>query len=264
MKNEFTQYTCVAFYGFAVTASTAVHCYERMLQWFAQKGCPPDRMGVKGEGFSGKLLDFSRPSAKLKKNGFRGVASVEIHSKPPSECPTSVDGRMMADLSIVREYAILSAESLLVPFEAMLDIAHAVVQHLKPCYGIGYQRNRRLGPSFYALGINYGTQGVFSGPEYEEKVRISSWIEGMSQHVYRQGLLRDVYPYNFLTEAHLFRNVAGLPLNEWIQKDSGRGRLVPFSGNMSLWSVDQVAIPQVCEDLHREGIIFDAMRHLNL
>ena len=80
----------------------------------------------------------------------------------------------------------------------------------------------------------------------------------MEEELYRKGLLRDVYLYNFLTEPQLSRFVAGGTLQQWIQQDTSRGQFAAFHGNVWLWSVDGLAIPELREILRREGVIFTA------
>ncbi len=257
MNSASLPYTVAAFYGFEIGAAQVAEWYETVLQWFDKNGCPPERIGVHGEGFSGKLVSFVGPNARLRKSGFERIDSIEIQSKPPDDAPKAVDGRMSADLSMRSNYAVVCADSSIVSFETIFDVVHPIVKYLKPCYGICYQRERRLGPSFYALGINYGTHHIFSGPIYEEGVRISSWINGMSQQVYRQGLLRDVYLYNFLTHAQLSRSVEGSSLQKWIQSNPGHGTLTRFEGEVWLWCVEEDQISELRDVLRTQGAIFN-------
>lgn len=264
MTNLTTESHVLAFYGIQESLRCLKPVYEAVLNWLQTHDCPPNRLGVHGKGFSGKLVSFRRTDSRLQKLGFRDIEGISIASAPPEYDSQAIDGRMSADMSIRNEYTILAMDASIGDIEAMWDIARVVVARLGPCYGIGYTLERRKGPVFYALGLNYNRSGdkiVTCGPEYEEEVRISSWTDGMDQRVYREGLLRDVYPWNFLTTPHLTRRVADVSLRTWIEKDSKRGRLSPFEGETSLWSVDEAAIPVLRSELRNAGVIFDARLH---
>lgn len=266
MNTHLPESNVLAFYGIHGSSRAAAPCYEAVLAWLQTNRCPPDRLGVHGKGFSGKLIGFPSAHSRLKKRGFDDIESVEIQSQPPEGDPKAIDGRMSVDMSFRNEYIILAMDSSVGSFDAMWQVARTVVAHFSPDYGIGFSRERRLGPAFYALGMNYtcgGDKLVFSGPLYEEKVRISSWTDGMELHVYRDGLLRDVYPHNFLTSPQLSRRVAGVPLQTWIEQEPSRGRLAAFEGDMSIWSVEQSAIPRIREVLLKEGMLFDAQTYFN-
>jgi hypothetical protein len=196
--------------------------------------------------------------AKLKKTHFADVECLEIHSRPPKQTPRVVDGGMSVDFSLRDSYWVFSAGSSMLATDQLLDIAHTSIRYLKPPYGIGYQRDQKHGPVFYALGINfsYGPTDEFSGPEYDAAVRVSHWTDAMDERVYMQGILRDIYPYNFLTEPQLTRNVGVKPLNDWISTDSSRGELSHFEGDVWLWSVPDEQIPTLRDELRQHGMIF--------
>ena len=161
MQSNSHSYSVIAFYGFDVSTRSCLAYYEALLRWFDERNCRPDKLGVHGNGFSGKLANFSRTNGRLRRSGFQRVTSIELHSKLPSEEAPIVESKMSADLSLKNSYAILAADSSLIPLQDMLSIAHVAVEHLQPCYGIGYLREQRLGPSFYAIGLNYGRHTVF-------------------------------------------------------------------------------------------------------
>ena len=249
----------VALYGFDVRGESLALLYEDLLTWFDAHDCHPDKLSVHGEGFSGKVEAFSRYHLRLKERGFETIEYFSISSLLAEATLPIHDWKMTADVSSRSSYAVFAADSSLVSMEgSMLDITRRAVEHLRPLYGIGYRRERRLGPVLYAIGLSYGIN-AFSGPQYEEMLRISRWSDtGKRGQVYRQGLLRDVYPYNFLTEAQLSAPVGGTRLGEWIRLGAERGELAPFEGNVSLWTVDDAARPRVRKVLQEAGLIFDA------
>ena len=132
----------------------------------------------------------------------------------------------------------------------MLAIATAMAEDLRPEYGIGYNRLRREGPEWFAVGICH-SQGVddavskVSGEAYEERLVISRWGDAMDERLWRKGILRDVYPWNFLTRPQLSTRVGAEPLRRRVRQDARRGTLKEISGPIVLWEVRQTEIPQV-------------------
>ena len=146
--------------------------------------------------------------------------------------------------------ATLSATSL-------LPIASEVARLLKPIYGIGYTRSHRLDAGFYAIGLNLDP-GDLTPEERKEQEWIGTWGETLFEdQVYRKGILRDVYPWNFLTRPHLKKKVDGVPLEQWIRQSSRRGKLGEFSKGMSLWEVGEKQIPAVRKTLRQAGLILE-------
>ena len=94
------EYSAVAFYGFDVEADAAQRFYEEIIRLFQSHGCPPSRLGVHGDGFSGKLTSFSRTHSRLIKCGFKRVQSVEIHSQFPKDIAPIVDCKTIANNSV--------------------------------------------------------------------------------------------------------------------------------------------------------------------
>jgi hypothetical protein len=141
------------------------------------------------------------------------------------------------------------------------------VSSLKPVYGISYHRGHDEGPLFYALGMNYApTAELAVRPKEGEDtaLAISRWGDlGMVKEVYKQGTLRDVYPYNFLTEPQLTRRVGKQTLQDWISADSSRGALTRLDDRMMLWKVAARQIKSIREELWSAGIIFDWKAYLD-
>src|SRR5437763_168555 len=82
-----------------------------------------------------------------------------------------------------------------------------VVRYVIPEYGIGYARPAPLGPTWYAIGICQGFPISLTKAEYEQKLTISRWANAMRARVWQRGVLRDVYPWNFLTQPQLSASV---------------------------------------------------------
>jgi hypothetical protein len=257
--------SAVVFYGITPDAGAAESFYRTVVEWFCGLGYPPDKLGISGTGHSGKLGAFARGHAKLQKTGFDGVINFEINSSTPNAITghdyfltatydSSAHG-LVADVVARSSIATLSRTS-------MLPIARTLVQILKPAYGIGFTREHRLGPELYAVGICYGGDDVPIGEAYEEARNVSRWCDvGMARQVHRDGLLRDVYLWNFLTQPQLARSVVGVPLEQWVKQDARRGTIDLLGYGVSLWKVDDAQISAVREPLSQAGLIFDWRKH---
>jgi hypothetical protein len=261
----------LAFYGIGEREDQKAYFFDTMTQWFEKLGYPPNRLSIRGLGHSGKAISFTRGAANLRKTGFKEISTIGMYSMPPkwdfliNDCllyasynnDTRYDGRSkFSDMTVAARSSIAS-----LAHDSLLPIAQTLVEELKPDYGIGYKGLKSKAPSLYAIGLNYGA-GASSGPEYEESVNIGRWSDGMEQHVYRGGILRDVYPWNFLNRKQLDMNVGDISLEQWIQQDDNRGSLNPISKDLHLWEVQDANIPALKIELCNVDLIFDWKKHL--
>ena len=112
----------------------------------------------------------------------------------------------------------------------------------------------------YATGISQGLG--HTGDEYLEALDISFWVDAKNLQIWRQGLLRDIYPWNFVTPAHLERTIDGVTLEQWIGQKPDRGQLSVVESGVVLWKVPDVNLPEIRLALQRSGAIFDWTVHL--
>jgi len=253
-------YSAVAFYGFSPSPKMAENLYNCIIEIFDQLGHPPDKIGVGAPGFGDQLISFSRGSAKLTRQGFSNIQHIDLCSTLPDAKILSSDCYCSVCFSIKDSYVILVAQESLARLsgDSLLPLAKNLIEFIKPCYGIGYYRERQYGPDVYALGINQGGPLIAPSEVQEQKRHISRWCDtGMVEEVYHQGLIRDVYPWNFLTAPQLERPVNGAPLQDWIQADSSRGKLSCITDAVMLWEVEDAQAPAIRSVLWDAGIIFD-------
>ena len=96
-------------------------------------------------------------------------------------------------------------------------------------------------PEYYNMGI---IGGEWSTRE-EEKI----WSWSLHYPHYEIGNLRDVYPYNIISDLHLNRDVHGQTLESWIKSDPSHGTLEKISDTHWLWTVEDQHIPKAQEVL---------------
>src|SRR5262249_46565870 len=138
-----------------------------------------------------------------------------------------------------------------------------------------------LEPQLYALGKVPRMLQMFQPPEDEEdeededeplrdvfeEVRrdpdesleqIVQWGKmAMPKELYRKGLIRDIYPWNFLNKAQRSAPVEGATLEEWINADRSRGKIGPAPCDLSVWGIEPNRIDEIRPVLKQNKVIFD-------
>ena len=256
--HECAVYFVLAFYGTAGGTAAAKGFLPAIEDSFNQLGYPPDKLAVGRDGRYGKAGGFRRTSAILHKKGFAGVHHLAINAMLPGF-------RFMDDTYCDAEWTNHEPRNALVCVRADIlgnfnlqswPLVSALIQCLKPEYGIGYFREHRLGPGFFALGIGMGLPPIT--PEGE---RISAWCMALRRRPWCDGLIRDVFRWNFLAKSQLRRAVGRQSLEAWIKSAPDRGTLQTVSTGLVLWSVPEDRIPAVRQSLCDAGVIYDRRLH---
>ena len=112
-------------------------------------------------------------------------------------------------------------------------------------FGFIFLTTHRNLPEYY----NHGTIGNDWSEADEEKIWSWSMNYNRSDGQYKPGDLRDVYPYNIISELHLNRDVHGQTLESWIKSDPSHGTLEKISDTHWLWTVEDQHIPHTQEVL---------------
>lgn len=262
----------VDFYGTDTRPVAAVSFYQDVVGWAQAIGCPPDKLAISDPRRSKRPISFRRGDAWLQHAGFEGVRALSLVAMLPEGRIPVDDFLLAANWSTRHPHALVAVRSSLATLAshssagALLSIAQRLIKALRPAYGIGYTRPHRLGPVMYAIGIAQGLgpagYGVGLSPaEEEEALAISRWGPTMSAQVWREGLLRDVYQWNFLTQPHLDRLVDGTPLEHWVQQGTGRGTLTAIEPGMALWEVPEGTRPAVRAALQKAGALVNRRLH---
>ena len=250
----------VAFYGVSKEREALESYCQISSDWFSDLGHAPEILGVTGNGYAGRPQKFSRLYERVRKTRFSGVESVTVIAPLPNAKIPVDDYFLISGFDKGGRNAFLVVRSNLAQLsvDSMLPVIRRIISVIKPTYGIGYTRPHKYGPAMYALGICQGGPLIAKGALKEERTAISRWSGvGMKREVYRQGLLRDIYPWNFLTAPQLTRNVGGQSLEQWIRSDSARGSLTVLDHGVTLWEVDQANIAGLRPCLDEAGVIFD-------
>ncbi len=251
----------LAFYGGGRVQGTRFGKLFNFVRDFAHSiGRPPTVGYVAYSAKSGKLERFASVLAGTQRRGFRGARGFEmVHVDPDTSIPTY--GHVFCctysnELVLVAERSHCTLTS-----GSLLPVARELVDLLHPVYGIGYYRPWKWSPYWYALGLPGGLceESGDDKPELEEEIMaIARWGDvGCHEKVYKDGIIRDVFPWNFLTSPAMRRRVGSMTLHSWIESDVTRGTLIPISDGMTLWAVPGSSIPHVRQVLWEAGIIFN-------
>jgi len=98
---------------------------------------------------------------------------------------------------------------------------------------------------------------------HEDPARICQWSEALREcaHI-KNGWLREVYPLNYLSNAHLNAPVGDHMLRQWILEDADRGTMAPVTSDLMLWDVPDDRIGEISKELMAAGRVFDYMRDI--
>lgn len=246
--------TVIAFYGGQFTPERLESLYLSLIAWFDSLDAHPDKLGIDGGGFSGKVGAFTKNDARLRNSGFAGIKGFSLYSlEAEGEVPLW-DWQVTAE--ITSSYCIIGAcpSNAPIPGAALRSASEYAIRAFTPTYGIGFKREMRLGPTTFVTGLVQGLQPW--GDEKPEADRIAAWKVGIKNRVYERGLLRDVYNWNFLNDSHLDQRIRKVSLKQWIEQDQENGVLLPTAGSLQLWEVQDTQMPNVRRTLQDAGVIF--------
>lgn len=262
-------HSVLAFYGIKQDDSTCERFFLSSVAWMRLLGVDPDKISYSDAvtGPTNDLYDFSEWLGRNPHPDFSRIAAFELHRFQPTGQSGWADPLLSVDFSrhdFAGLYAYRLARSTVTRLgtASFDDADREMVDILDPDYGIGYAMPVPHGSASYAVGISVGRDDSYTPTGTERSLRVSRWaILGMANHVYRRGLLRGVYPRNYVAQVHLDRMVGGVRLSEWITQDASRGTLADLGHRLKLWSVDEVNAQAVERELWDAGIIFDWRRH---
>lgn len=247
----------IALHDFESAAVDVKSWFSYVVEWFRKNGLEPTRIGVTGTPYKGtKTIIFRNGLKRLEEHNYKDVEGISLYATPPDHSTDMFDGIFILEYSDSnRGDFILCWDNQIAPFSKkycqrlLIDIC----PFLKPKYGYAFQRLFTQGPSFYPMGIISSEKKL----EQEERDKISTWGNEypMDDGIYQTGDLRDIYPLNILSDAHLKRSVNGYPFEEWIKAVPQRGNLDQISDTLWTWWIEPDHIPAVREALAPSGMI---------
>lgn len=246
---------CLALYDFDVTQFKVKEWVAYGEEWMIQNGYPPNTMGLP---HSGKFLQYNNGKRKLEKENYEQRKEY-IHFYGGGEPGTDYAWKLAAYYSEEDRttYLCFDEETISFSYEILEKLLIDLCKFCSPTYGIGFEREKQYGPDYYARGMSHGLKLAYENPEHgREKERIYKWLDAYrGGEGYQTGDLRDIYPFNVLSQAHLDRVINWHRFHDWIQATPGRGQLKQISETLWTWWIESEKIPAVREALAPSGMI---------
>jgi hypothetical protein len=269
--SSFGDCTNLAFYGLKLSDENKCRqFYNDFIQLLHDHDMMPDKMAFRHNKKKHGYIKFATQNKKLLKLEFKNLESFELYSDFTEEelsIQDEKDGtskmyflmRQSKSLFVIQVRRILANDF---EYGLLVDISNLSISVLNPDYGIGFFRNINYGPMFYVSGILQRPEIGSSMPEGEIESTICRWgDQAMPRELYNQGIIRNVYPENFLNSSQLRAKVDKVNLEEWITADAQRGTLKKINDKLSQWSVPEKLILPLRKELVYTGIIFNWARY---
>jgi hypothetical protein len=225
------------------------------LELLEKEGLTPTGMSLRGEGYSGKMATFSRNRAKLKRLGFGPVTSWFIYAADENQRPASF-GATYLERQVWCSFAL--PDDRVSRSGTVEDAGSRITELLGVEYGFVTNIPMQVGADLYPVGVSYAG---YKQPYYLS-VNNSEWGGvGLGKKLWQQGTIRRVYGLNLVGASVLHREIEGVTMREWIQRDSLRGTLTPGPGDLSAWRVPEDQCAELTLTLIKHRIAFYFRHH---
>lgn len=240
------------------------HAYLWTLEAWASLGITPDKIGGSGECLpkANKYGSFSRFRKRLQTYDFEDASHLSMETlgkEGKSEMSEWVASTVLNRLPTKDEAHFgLNPHALDITSERAVSVLTSAANQVGGVYGYIFSQEMRYCPGLYSRGVGFGN--IMNERKDDHGMNISWWGRTGSDEdwSYEAGLLRDIYPHNFLSTPYLDAPVGGtlVSLREWIEADADRGTLEPFTGALWLWRPVVEHIPAIREALYRAGRVY--------
>lgn len=230
------------------------YCIE---EWFRQENIKPTKIDYTGKnGVKGRsTIKFENGKKQLESCNFEGIDGIWVSATLPHVGIEMIDFMFAAhlDCSSTRGTFMLCWDDQVTKFERgyLENLAKSSYLYLQPAYGYSYQREFQYNPSFYPFGMTGG-----NSISREEEVQITKWqVEYSGNGNYKTGMLRDIYPINFLSANHMRIEIEGQKLLDWIQSNSSHGDLEQLLPDLWSWWIPKEDIEIVKQPFISSGLL---------
>jgi len=253
--SELGEVLTIALYGVSPNAKQKL--YAASVNWMKGIGAAPDKASAAGVGLSSGIKSFKNIDKKLTGSGLNEVREFGLYAMQPNGQIPIQDWMSSSVYSERNQCFSMAANSKLLPhgFMSISSVINELLPEVSPVYGIGYRRDLAKGPILYAIGIG---QGAAWGEDRREAELIQKWFDsGIEGRAYADGKLRDIYPWNYLTDVHLNQSIGGASLGDWIRQSPIRGVLIDVAERVSLWRTDGegAEVESIRSALNGEGLL---------
>jgi len=230
-------------------------------KWMLNLGYMPKRGSADGEKINAtKTWTFKYAKQFLEKREFKKITGFWFSAYSTDEWDSDMlDPILSVELDTDNSgLFVLYFHNQIIPFkkEYVERLICELMKDSKANYGIVFQRDFSKGPGLYAAGIATGLDDRIKEQREEEEKTAKWWREyTFSDSKYKLGQLRDIYPMNLLSEAHLKESVFGKTLQEWIESSPKHGELKPLTDILWEWWIPEEKIASVREALLPTGLV---------
>ena len=254
--------TTIALYDLEKTQVDLRGLFSFCEHWVLDQGYTPLRGSVHGEGIKAtKTKTFKHVKKVVFEKAPQSLNYFWFGAYPPEWGYDMTDAVLSVSLDTDdRGYFTLYFHNDIIPFnkEHIESLIKDISKYLKSYYGIVYQRDFDKGPGLYAMGMITGLDRNSPLPEIQkERDNIGEWWRTyfFENGGYVLGHLRDIYPMNLLSDAHLSQPIFGTTLKEWVSSSPHHGELKPLTEILWEWWVPEEKIDSVREALRPTGLL---------
>ena len=139
------------------------------------------------------------------------------------------------------------------------SVGEKLFRNIGAAYGAAFDFPTLYGPDAYLSSVGAIPRGTSSRENRNYTARLTRWRDNIWHLGLRasQGFMREVYPINFLLEAHLGMPFQGRPLSEFMEK-VGDLRPSDFHAGMYRWDVPIERLDVVRQELEPSGLILSS------
>jgi hypothetical protein len=253
--------TTIALYNLDYNHIDIKDLFSYFEKWFEGNGYIPLRASIDAEGVSHKTTKTFKTIKKL-------IGQIDAHLVKSfwfgAYGHEHTDDEFDAILSVGLNLQKIRGEFYVYYHNDILSFKREYVENLiielsnfiQADYGVVFNREFYKGPGCYVSGIITGLSDRI--PEQAaEADKIGAWWRSYSfdDGGYVLGQLRDIYPMNLLSEAHLKQPVFNTTLQKWIESSAEHGELKPLTDTLWEWWVPEDKIESIREALRETRII---------
>ena len=244
---------CIALHDFSEIPANIKDWFEYTVYFFRDNGIEPTRISSQK---TDRTVSLKIGIKQLEEIGYK-ADGMSIYATPPNHHSDMFDAIFTSYLTYkLGTILVICFDDQILGFnpDTIAPLAKDLSTFFGAQYGYAYQRKFSQGPSFYPYGTIGGNEDISD----EEESQITKWGLVYGTPKYHLGQLRDIYPYNFLSQPHLDNQIGNLSLKAWIDTDPARGKLTQLTDSLWSWHVDPAHIEAVRESLKPTGLLICA------
>jgi hypothetical protein len=246
--------------------------YQRMVRWFERLGCPVEYFT--SEKHNWRTFSYRRYLPKLTKEFLEsceyislGSAVPPIADREPWQCESKLHISYHSGVSLRPSKLDLTADAELTgnSLAGLKEIAVEIARTLRPFYGYGFTMLWKYSPGAYATtSIIYYDDDKVKEMSALFPVETHNWPNVLCYHdnghrLFEEGVLRGLYEWNFLSQAHLERRLRRrkIRMRDWIVQEAAGTSLQQLDEDVWWWQIPQELIVPLRQALQGEYILYD-------